>query len=636
MSTSYDDVNSLSFKEDGKRYRIDFFGGLKTANVKPQSDDNKTSGIPNACFLVTELESGRSEVVDVGLGTYNSVSIGDEYVDRKLVYEVNVPTHSLTIDARVANSNRIVLDDLVNMEEFGNIDIFELFDRDDIRLGARGRYESVLVCECEVRAKRRRTKQLAKVLIPMSEIYRVYYATSSKLAIKLIEKKVQPKDTRFFYEKTHIEGGVFHLHPNIEMSYSDMRRLLPNLYFKDGTTKTYAAGQVERMHDSFTIQKKKNSDQKSSFPLRINIGFPFEHKDVSLEGILVEASCNNAKGQKVFLLKKITGTDYPLPNGIQDVEYIEKSAPGKQTAPNAKEFGIKKHTPLKKDDNEDKDDSAKQRPDISLKTEKVVRKGGIVLLDKDKYSFVQSEKEVSNYISGKIDSKEASEIMSSDPSSSEKRAQGIVPINNTVVEKEQTRVEISPLVVFEEVISRLKVSPLCAKSGRVDLENNQPLGYFEFPTDIQSTAWSRVWLGGGETKENLYYRPRTGAIGGLSIGHPVYFLEIEKRLMSQSAQSPRKYENVTKESFRMFVYYSKHGRIPAKQHQDIIHDISLCSGKATQFRDEFEQNHTDIVFEYFTHKPEQGLPLSKRMVERLIEYAKRANTLVRRVSSKAS
>lgn len=33
MSTNYEDVRNLSF-EEGKRYRIDFFGGIKAANVK--------------------------------------------------------------------------------------------------------------------------------------------------------------------------------------------------------------------------------------------------------------------------------------------------------------------------------------------------------------------------------------------------------------------------------------------------------------------------------------------------------------------------------------------------------------------------------------------------------------------------
>ena len=64
MSMNYEGVRNLSFEEN-KRYRIDFFGGIKAANVKPKSEDNKTSGIPNVCFLVTELESGRSEVVEM-------------------------------------------------------------------------------------------------------------------------------------------------------------------------------------------------------------------------------------------------------------------------------------------------------------------------------------------------------------------------------------------------------------------------------------------------------------------------------------------------------------------------------------------------------------------------------------------
>ncbi|EGR2204631.1 hypothetical protein DZF83_18520 [Vibrio parahaemolyticus] len=42
------------------------FCGIKAANVKPKSEDNKTSGIPNVGFLVTDLESGRSEVVEMG------------------------------------------------------------------------------------------------------------------------------------------------------------------------------------------------------------------------------------------------------------------------------------------------------------------------------------------------------------------------------------------------------------------------------------------------------------------------------------------------------------------------------------------------------------------------------------------
>ncbi|HHF3003023.1 TPA: hypothetical protein ACPJ1B_000391 [Vibrio diabolicus] len=108
MSTNYEDVRNLSFEEN-KRYRIDFFGGIKAANVKPKSEDNKTSGIPNVCFLVTELESGRSEVVEMGLGTCKSVSIGDEYVGKKLVHEDSEPIHCLTIDTGVANSNRVCL-----------------------------------------------------------------------------------------------------------------------------------------------------------------------------------------------------------------------------------------------------------------------------------------------------------------------------------------------------------------------------------------------------------------------------------------------------------------------------------------------------------------------------------------------
>lgn len=617
-TVKYSKIPIEGLPKDGIKYCVQCCGGIKK--------EATTSGLHKLHFILSPLSGGKPIIWSVGFGSIKSIAPGDVYQNGSFVDQETSPTFRININTSEFNRQRISLNELGKYKSFEGKSAYSLFRYEDITFGRTGVYESVLWGKATVTSGKsgQRKSKCVTLLIPVTEIFRTYYATTSKLAKLLLHKPVAPKDSRFFCSETHFEPpNQFHLHPHTAMSHVDMMRLLPSLYYEN--EKSYAAKQVDRLHEALSRQMRT----EGHYPLRLEIGFPFA-QELLLEAHLIKGVSQCADGRDIYLLKKISSSEYPLPAPIINVEYFEKSASGERLSDDLKEVNYNQKTPANKDDSDGVDISEGSRPDSDFALTEVIRPEPFRLLDENKYGFVQAKKEKTKYKSKKQEISEDSGDYSSDFPSSEEAAKGIKPINH-LHKEQQLRPKLGAMDLFEALIGKFEEVGIVVE--RPSLSETLSPGYAELPASEQNDKWPRIWAGSldGNRELDRYSRERRAAIAALRFKKsrpPIYFVEIEKRLMCESARNPRKILDRTSESFCMFVYYAKNGRdVSRQEHLDILGMLSISHANKKTFHTKYARFLSGIHFEYFNHRSQDDGELVLPLYLRLLELMKSRHAL---------